>query len=995
MQKRYSLNRLSKVGVKQTNLIAWLLVGLLMVSAVLVLWVTNSIRHNVASIHEKWEALSESSNYKLHIVDKLHADMGFGGLIHRYSDLIIRGGRLHINEIRESIGSIETQLQEYGAEPGSRAEQRAIISIRGVLDRYRDNLRLADTLLQQGTLAMADDNRLYVDDRAAIDGMKLLYRQAMGEAGVVDVTMGYSGQVNDLRRVLGYGGMIHFFKYYLLTRQEQYRKSAQTKLAEARVILERIAAFELGEQETMAIGILLRSMDDYTKTLEKVAEMIRQGQSIHAMDVAAYVDENPPLDALDILKKSVRTYNQNQTSQVDQSLRNIMQMTSTTVGVVVILAIIILMVFYWLLNIELLSIFSREKQSLEDELKGMRLQLTDVLDVSPFGFVITHQQDGRIIYANQAVSAMYGAERSELIGRCSPEFFVKPESRSRYIHRLVKGEVVRDEQEEFRRQDGSRLTTMLTCKLTTFNNEAVVFNWIYDISDRVVTEKRLSESEQMLNTILESMPVGVGIANKETGIVEYCNSRGAELFGYLDRTDFIGKSTILAWANDRQRLEFYNTFNQLGYVPEQEIQLRKADGYLFWALLGWESIQYRDEAHVLFWYHDISERKKMQEDLRRSEQQLRTILESAPIGVGISSKVDGKLYFCNTKVAEIFRLTHEKLMSRNVTDFWVDLSQREEYLQALQSAGEVPEREIELRRADGSRFWALLGWKSIRIHGVEQVLFWVYDYDELKQTTLALEHATQLADRANRAKSIFFSNMSHELRTPMNSVIGFAQMLEADPRDPLTARQEKCVGHIIKAGRHLLDLINEILDLSRIEAGKIDFNIEGLPVNEMISECLDLITPLIEQHQIEVIRFSTRQSDEYRIRADRMRLKQVLINLLTNGVKYNAGRRQLGIGCWTTAAGMLRVFVADTGVGIPPERMNEIFTLYRRLNAGGGGIEGSGIGLSITRKLIEEMGGSVGVESQPDRGSVFWFELPLVNGVAQAGVSRDESVAPG
>lgn len=989
------MNRLSKVGVTQTNLIAWLLVGLLMVSAVLVLWVTNSIRYNVASIHEKWEALSESSNYKLHIVDKLHADMGFGGLIHRYSDLIIRGGRLHIEEIRESIGSIETQLQEYGAETTSRAEQRAIIGIRGVLDTYRDNLRLADMLLQQGEPAMADDNRLYVDDRAAIDGMKLLYRQALDEAGVVDATLGYGGQVNELRRVLGYGGMIHFFKYYLLTRQERYRKSAQTKLEEARAVLKRMAAFQPGEQESLAIGILLRSMDDYTQTLEKVAEMIRQGRSIHTMDVAAYVDENPPLEALNILKKSVRTYNQNQTSQVDQSLRNIMQMTSTTVSAVVILAIIILIAFYWLLNVELLSVFSREKQSLENELQGMRLQLTDVLDVSPFGFVITHQHDGRIIYANQAVSAMYGAERSELIGRCSPEFFVNPESRPRYIHRLMNGEVIRDEQEEFTRRDGSRLTTMLTCKLTTFQKEPVVFNWIYDISDRVATEKRLSESEQMLNTILESMPVGVGIANKETGIVEYCNSRGAELFGYPSRTHFIGKSTVLVWADHRQRLEFYNTFNQLGYVPEQEIQLRKANGYLFWVLLGWESIQYRDEAHVLFWYHDISERKKMQEDLRRSEQQLRTILESAPIGVGISSKTDGQLYFCNTKVAEIFRLSHEMLMSRNVTDFWVDLSQRDEYLQALQLSGEVPEREIQLRRADGGRFWALLGWKSIRIHGVEQVLFWVYDYDEQKRTTLALEHATQVADRANRAKSIFFSNMSHELRTPMNSVIGFAQMLEADPRQPLTARQKKCVGHIIKAGRHLLDLINEILDLSRIEAGKIDFNIEDVSVNEMISECLDLITPLVEQHRIDVIRFHTRHTDDCRIEADRMRLKQVLINLLTNGVKYNAGRRQLGIGCWATSAGMLRVFVADTGVGIPSERIDEIFTLYRRLNAGGGGIEGSGIGLSITRKLIEEMGGRVGVESQPERGSVFWFELPLVSRVIQAGVSPKKSVTPG
>lgn len=982
---------LAKAGIKQTNLIAWLLVGLLAISAVLVLWVTNNIRNNVSSIHENWEILVENNNYKRHIVDKLLAEMGFGGLIHHYADLMIRGGRLHIEEIQEAIGSIETQLQEYGSETTSRAEQRAIIGIRGVLDSYRDSLRLANTLLQDGAAEIAGDERLYVDDRAAISGMELLYSQSLKESGADQTVQSYNGLVGGLRRALGYGGMIHFFKYYLLTREERYRLSALTKLTEARDLLKRIGAlFEHSEQETLALVVLVQAMDGYEDALETAVRMIEQGKNVHAVDVAAYVDENPALTALDILQKSVRTYSLSQTHRVGRSLQNIMEMTNTTVGAVVILAIIILGAFYWLLNVELLSLFSREKQSLEDELKGIRLQLTDVLDVSPFGFVVTHQHDGRIIYANQAISSLYGAARNELIGKGSPEFFVNPELRWRYIRRLVSGEVIRNEQVEFRRRDGSQLTAMLTSKLTSFQNEPVVFNWIYDISDRVMAEKRLAESEQVLNTILESMPVGVGIANKETGTVEYCNSRGAELFGYPNRADFIGKSSMLVWADQRQRVEYYHTFKQLGYVPEQEIQLRKVDGYLFWVLLGWESVQYRDEEHVLFWYHDISERKKMQEEVRRSEQQLRTILESAPIGVGISNKADGRLYFCNSKVAEILNLPREALMSRNMTEFWVDASQRQEFLQSLQSAGEVPEREIMLRRADGRHFWALLGWKSIVVHGVEHILFWVYDFDEQKQTTLALEHATQMADQANRAKSIFFSNMSHELRTPMNSVIGFAQMLEADPREPLTGRQEKCVHHIIKAGRHLLGLINEILDLSRIEAGKIDFCIEDVSVSDMITECLDLITPLIEQHQIELVRFDA-QSDNSYVKADQMRLKQVLINLLTNGVKYNAGKRQLGVGYWGTSTGMLRVFIADTGIGIPAERIDEIFTLYRRLNAGSEGVEGSGIGLSITRKLIEEMGGRVGVESQPEHGSVFWFELPLATAVnrVEAGCNDD------
>ncbi|MCW8907489.1 MAG: PAS domain S-box protein [Sedimenticola sp.] len=970
------MNRQNRTRFNNSSLIAWLLLGLLTLSAILVLWVANSIRQDVAEINGRWQELGKIKSTKLSVVEKLHTEMGYGGLIHRYADLMLRGGWLNIEEIHEKIGSIEAGLEEYAAEEIEAREQRAIIGIRSVLDGYRENLRRADRLLRRGEESSIPRQQLFVDDRAAIVGMERLYRQALAEAGI-EGGEGYAGQVNELRRVLGYGGMIHFMKYYLLTRDSRYRLSARQKLDQARMILLQLEQYPLDSEESLALALLQKTLKDYGAALDTVRELIAADASTHELDLASYVDDGPALASLSILKRSVQTHLARQSKQVGSLLSDIMDMTRSTVWVVVVLALLVLAAFYGLLNIGLLSLFSREKQSLQAQLGRMRDQLTDVLDISPFGFVITQLDTGKIIYANPAVSTMQGAPLDELIGTQTTDLFADPQVRKKYVGRLLDGELISNEPLEFRRRDGTVLTVLATSKLAQFQNQRVLFNWVYDISDRMATERLLAESEQMLNTILESIPIAIGIADKRSGQVAYCNTRGAELSGYQSSGEFIGKSSIMLWADDRQRLEYFNTFNQLGYVPEQEVQLLNADGYPFWALLGWESIQYHDREHVLFWFHDISERKHMQQDLLRSEQQLRTILESAPVGVGISDKEDGRLSFCNRKAAEIFGLTHQELMARSMIDFWNEPAQRQEYLFELNARGEVPEREVLLKRADGSHFWALLGWKSIRVKEREQILFWVYDYDQLKQTTLALEQAREEADRANRAKSIFFSNMSHELRTPMNSVIGFAQMLEDDPADPLSERQARCVGHIVKAGRHLLGLINELLDLSRLEAGRIDYAIENVSVDGAVDECLDLLAPLIEQHGIELVRFASVPAGAA-VRADPVRLKQVLINLLTNAIKYNRDQKQVGVGCWPSADGMLRVFVADTGIGIEPDRLQEVFTLYRRLDERNSRIEGSGIGLAISHRLIEGMDGRIGVESRLGRGSVFWFELPGV-----------------
>lgn len=969
--------RHNRSRINSARRIAWLLLGLLTLSAVLVLWVANSIRQDVAEIHERWDELGKIKSAKLHVVEKLHTEMGYGGLIHRYTDLILRGGWLNIEEIHEKIGGVEAGLEEYAAEQIDAGEQRAIIGIRGVLDSYRENLRRADRLLRRGEENSISRRELFVDDQAAIIGMERLYHQALSEAGV-EGGEGYAGKVNELRRLLGYGGMIHFMKYYLLTREPRYRLSALEKIDQARLLLLRLEEYRLGSEESLALALLQKTLADYGQALDTVQRRVDDGTSMHQMDLASYVDDAPALASLGILKRSVRTYHARQSAQIGGRLSAILDTTRSTVWAVVILALLVLLAFYGLLNIGLLSRFSREKRSLEQQLSGMREQLTDLLDISPFGFVITQLDSGQIIYANPAVSTMQGAPLDELIGMRTTDLFADPQVRKKYVGRLLDGELITNEPLEFKRRDGSALTILATSKLAQFQSQRVLFNWVYDISERIATEQRLATSEQMLNTILESIPVAIGMAETVSGQVVYCNTRAAELAGYPERQDFIGKSTIGLWADQRQRMEGLKTFSRLGYVPQREVQLLNKDGYPFWVLLGWESIRYHEQKHVLFWFHDISERKYMQEALRRSEQQLRTILESAPVGVGISHRKDGRLSFCNSRAAEIFGFSHQELMMRSVIDLWDDPSQRQEYLFMLNAHGEVPEREVLLKRSDGSRFWALLGWKSIRVQGVDEILFWVYDYDELKQTTLALEQARQEADQANRARSVFFSNMSHELRTPMNSVIGFAQMLDDDADAPLSKKQQKCVGHIIKGGQHLLGLINELLDLSRLEAGRVDYAIGNVSVDGVIDECLDLLAPSIEQHGIELVTFTRIPRKAY-VKADPVRLKQVLINLLNNAIKYNGGQKQVGIGSWPTVDGTLRIFVADTGIGIEPDRVGQVFNLYQRLDEQNSQVEGSGIGLSISRHLIEGMCGRIGVESQRGRGSIFWFELPLVN----------------
>ena len=240
-----------------------------------------------------------------------------------------------------------------------------------------------------------------------------------------------------------------------------------------------------------------------------------------------------------------------------------------------------------------------------------------------------------------------------------------------------------------------------------------------------------------------------------------------------------------------------------------------------------------------------------------------------------------------------------------------------------------------------------------------------------KQMRLAKEHA----ETASRVKSDFLSSMSHELRTPLNAIMGFAQLLEIDDRPPLTDAQKTCIGHIIQSGAHLLELINDVLELERVEAGKLELAIEDVAPRLVVDDCIVLTEALARSRGVVVDDRSAGRTLPC-VRADFVRFKQVLVNLLSNAVKYNREGGRVFVDCTEGDDSMIRVSVEDTGIGIPEERRSEVFERFARLGQGTEPVEGTGIGLAVSKQLVDLMDGSIGFKSMLGAGSTFWVELP-------------------
>jgi PAS domain S-box-containing protein len=293
--------------------------------------------------------------------------------------------------------------------------------------------------------------------------------------------------------------------------------------------------------------------------------------------------------------------------------------------------------------------------------------------------------------------------------------------------------------------------------------------------------------------------------------------------------------------------------------------------------------------------------------------------------------------------------------------------------QALLADG-VWEGQLPMRRKNGSQFISNSSIATIsNAQGHIQYTFNIFsDMSDVLAQRTELQLAKDDAERANHAKSQFISSMSHELRTPLNAILGFAQLLQMDKN--LRPDQTESVVQIGRGGQHLLKLVNQVLDLAKIESGTLDLSIEDVELASLVSECWRLISPLAQPAKLQ---YHASIAQAHGVRADRVRLKQVLINLLSNAIKYNRFGGDVSVRTIATDAQWLRLEVTDTGAGIDAKRLKEVFQPFNRL-AEHKSTEGTGIGLSITEQLVGQMGGMVGVHSKVGEGATFWVELPSV-----------------
>lgn len=298
---------------------------------------------------------------------------------------------------------------------------------------------------------------------------------------------------------------------------------------------------------------------------------------------------------------------------------------------------------------------------------------------------------------------------------------------------------------------------------------------------------------------------------------------------------------------------------------------------------------------------------------------------------------------------------------------------------ALAADGQMTDLDIDALGAHGEELQLQFSFVPI-VNETGKVEIIIAEGRDVTEKKLAeqLRQDKEKAEAANQAKSEFLSRMSHEFRTPLNAILGFSQLLELDQQEPLSENQRDSIGEIIGAGNHLLALVNEILDLSCIETGTIELHMTSVPVCDMVDECLALIKPTGLSRGIEFSRTITAGGDGI-VDADPMRLKQVLVNLLSNAVKYNSDNGIVTVSCESVDDGLIRISVTDTGPGIAEDLLPLLFKPFERLGVEHSDIEGTGIGLAVTNRLVKLMGGTIGVRSHPGQGSTFWVEFGVFN----------------
>jgi PAS domain S-box-containing protein len=546
-----------------------------------------------------------------------------------------------------------------------------------------------------------------------------------------------------------------------------------------------------------------------------------------------------------------------------------------------------------------------------------------------------------------------------------------------------------------------------------------VTDWLFPAS---VPGERPGGGDGRYRAVVESLHEGIMVRGRDRTVLA-CNAAASRILG-VPPDQIVGqRGTADDWRilrDDetpfpRDELPSAITF-RTGRPASAVVGLERPTGERVW--LAFTAQPLADDGAtepdaVVVSFFDVTERHNAERALQAAETRYRTLVEQMPAVTHISAldEVSSTIYI-SPQVEQMLGYTPEEWIAD--PELWTRLlhpDDREEALRLnrLHMEGAPISSEYRLIHRDGREVWIREQVVVVRdeagggafsqgvwldvterkrreeeIHALNAELEGrvAERTGQLETVNLDLLRAKEEAERANQAKSEFLSRMSHELRTPLNAVLGFAQLLQLTP---LSQEHADSVEQIIKGGRHLLGLINEVLDIGRIETGTLTLTMRPVELGEVVASAAELIAPVAAAHGVEV-RVDHESVGNLVVTADRERLQQVLLNLLSNAVKYNREGGTVRVRCEPRAPGRVAVAVADTGVGIPADKMDRLFTPFERLGAEQSRVEGTGLGLALARRLTEAMGGTISAESDA-RGSTFRVEL-------DEGGSAEDAAAP-
>ncbi len=458
--------------------------------------------------------------------------------------------------------------------------------------------------------------------------------------------------------------------------------------------------------------------------------------------------------------------------------------------------------------------------------------------------------------------------------------------------------------------------------------------------------------------------------------LELARSREAHRF---ERSLEDGAVTLEVRSTPLSNGGLITTYTDISGQRRVEIKLRKA----------YDDLETQIHEHTSHLEQEMTERLYTEEALRASEERYRATINFTSEGYWAIDPETGLTIEVNDALCQMLGFEADEMVGRKPLVF----ANRETQRMLAESWRRNPvtdqwSYEIVLKAKDGRDVYALVNATSIKGEDGKPTRIFAFIRDisarrfqeeRLAKSEMQARLARKDAEIANRAKSDFLSSMSHELRTPLNAILGFGQLLQFNPQEPLTPAQNDHVNQILEAGSHLLTLINEVLDLSKIEAGKVNIELKDVPVETVFAECRTLVSSTAGRYGVSLDPLPERGEWPV-VKADHIRFKQSLLNLLSNAVKYNRPEGRVWMDWKALPQGVVRVVVGDTGHGIPEDKRAEIFDSFSRLGAESTEIEGTGIGLSITRKLVEMMDGEIGFESAVGEGSQFWIDLPLADG---------------